>query len=168
MRKANYWTTLVIAGLSITAQMGCADTRPSRFYLLSALSPTQSAREEQGVSIGIGPIAFPTYLDRPQIVTRGGQNRIYFGEFDRWAEPLEENFARVLAKNLGELMATDNVFQHPWKRSAGIDFLVLVTVNRFDATVGILYPKIKYAKLLMMPWLNGIKKMLKQSTLNKV
>lgn len=136
MRTTNHWIALVIVGLSLFAQIGCSSSRPSRFYLLSALSPAEGARDGQGLSVGIGPIEFPKYLDRPQIVTRGSGNQIYIGEFERWAEPLEQNFARVLAENLAELLATDNVVHHPWKRSARIDYQILVTVNRFDATVG--------------------------------
>ncbi len=136
MRKTNHCIASVIVGLSLLAQIGCSSTKPSRFYLLSALSPTADARDEQGVSVGIGLVSFPKYLDRPQIVTRGGGNRIYFGEFDRWAEPLQQNFVRVLAENLAELLSTDNVIQHPWKHSTRIDYHVLVTVHRFDTTVG--------------------------------
>ncbi len=136
MRKTNRWIASVIVGLSLLAQIGCSSSQPSRFYLLSALSPSEGARDGQGMSLGIGPIEFPKYLDRPQIVTRGSGNQIYIGEFDRWAEPLEQNFARVLAENLAELLSTDNVVPHPWKRSVRIDYHVPVTVNRFDATVG--------------------------------
>ncbi len=136
MRKTNDWIASVIVGFSLLTQIGCSSSGPSRFYLLSALSPAEGARNGQGMSLAIGPIEFPKYLDRPQIVTRGSGNQIYIGEFDRWAEPLEHNFARVLAENLAELLSTDNVVQHPWKRSVRIDYHVLVTVNRFDATVG--------------------------------
>ncbi len=136
MRKTNHWIVAAIVGLTLSALIGCSGSKSSRFYLLSALSPAEGARDGQGMSLGIGPIEFPRYLDRPQIVTRGSGNRIYIGEFDRWAEPLEHNFARVLAENLAELLSTDNVVRHPWKHSAQIDYRVLITVNRFDATVG--------------------------------
>ena len=136
MRKTNHWIAAVIVGFSLLVQIGCSNSGPSRFYLLSALSPAEGARDGQGMSLGIGPIEFPKYLDRPQIVTRGSENQIYIGEFDRWAEPLQHNFARVLAENLAELLSTDNVVRHPWKHSAQIDYRVLITLNRFDATVG--------------------------------
>lgn len=136
MRKTNHRVALVIIGLSLLAQGGCASSKPSRYYLLSALSPAQSAKEDRGVSVGIGPIELPKYLDRPQIVTRGSRNRLYLGEFDRWAEPLEQNFARVLAENLAALLSTDDVLQYPWKRSVRVDYQVIVTVNRFDAAIG--------------------------------
>jgi uncharacterized lipoprotein YmbA len=88
------------------------------------------------MSVGIGPVEFPKYLDRPQIVMRGSENRLVLGEFDRWAEPLQQNFARVLSENLAVLLATDEVVQYPWKRSTQIDYQIIVTVDRFDARVG--------------------------------
>ncbi len=133
MRKMNHWVASVMIGLPLLAQAGCASSKPSRYYLLSAMNPTESAKEDLGVSLGIGPIEFPKYLNRPQIVTRGSRNRLYLGEFDRWAEPLEQNFARVLAENLAVLLSTDDVVQYPWKRSARVDYQIIVTVNRFDA-----------------------------------
>jgi uncharacterized lipoprotein YmbA len=132
----NHWFASVLVGLSLLAQAGCGSSKPSRYYLLSALSPTKSANENRGMSVGIGPIEFPKYLDRPQIVTRGSENRLDLGEFDRWAEPLEQNFARILAENLATLLSTDDVVQYPWKRSERIDYQIIVTVNRFDAAMG--------------------------------
>lgn len=136
MQKMNHWVASVIMGLSMLAQTGCGTSKPSRYYLLSALGPTQSAKENRDVSVGIGPIDFPEYLDRPQIVTRRNRNRLYLGEFNRWAEPLEQNFTRVLTENLAVLLSTEDFVPYPWSRSARIDYQVIVTVNRFDATKG--------------------------------
>ncbi len=136
MRKTNHWFTSVIIGLSLSVQTGCGSSKPSRYYLLSALGPAESAKQDRSVSVGIGPIEFPKYLDRPQIVTRGSRNRLYLGEFDRWAEPLEKNFTRVLVENLAVLLSTDDVVDYPWKRSMQIDYQIIVTVNRFDAAKG--------------------------------
>src|SRR5262245_19194049 len=41
------------------------------------------------VSIGVGPVIMPGYLDRTQIVTRSGPDRVKLASFHRWAEPLE-------------------------------------------------------------------------------
>ncbi len=136
MQKMNHGAASVIMGLSLLVQTGCGTSKQSQYYLLSALGPTESAKQDRDVSMGIGPIEFPEYLDRPQIVTRGSRNRLYLGEFDRWAEPLEQNFTGVLAENLAVLLATDEVVEYPWKRSARIDYQVIVWVNRFDATMG--------------------------------
>ena len=74
----------------------------------------------------------PKHLDRDQIVTQTTNYEISLSEFDRWAEPLNENFARVLAENLSVLVPTDRVYVDPWSRSAPIDYQVTVDVSRFD------------------------------------
>ena len=78
----------------------------------------------------------PKYLDRPQIVTRTGANQLAFGEFDRWAEPLQDNVARVLAENLALLIPTDQVLLQAWPRSATLDYQVTAEVLQFDGWLG--------------------------------
>src|SRR5262245_47155811 len=77
---------------------------PSRYFALASLprtgQRTQDAAGTNALVLGIGPIKFPGYLDRQQFVTRVSQNRFAVAENDRWAEPLEENFSRVLSQNL--------------------------------------------------------------------
>jgi uncharacterized lipoprotein YmbA len=64
--------------------------------------------------LGVGPVRFPGYLDRQEIVVRSAQNRFNVSEYDRWAEPLDENFTRVLAQNLAGLLGTDRIVSYPW------------------------------------------------------
>jgi len=90
----------------------------------------------QGPVIGVGPITLPKYLDRPQIVTRAGYNQLALGEFDRWAEPLQDNVARVLAENLARLIPTDHLLPQAWPRSATLDYQVTVEVLQFDGWLG--------------------------------
>ena len=65
-------------------------------------------------SIGVGPIHLPGYLDQDQIVTRISQNGFAFSDSDRWAEPLEDNIAHVLAQNLATLLQTDQITRYSW------------------------------------------------------
>jgi uncharacterized protein len=65
-------------------------------------------------AIGVGPIHLPGYLDQDQIVTRISENRVTLSENDRWAGPLQDNIAQVLAHNLSILLRTDRVILHPW------------------------------------------------------
>ena len=57
---------------------GCASPQPSRFYFLSstadAPSPGAASSPKVEGTILVGPVEFPGYLDRPQIVTRSGPN----------------------------------------------------------------------------------------------
>jgi uncharacterized protein len=119
---------------------GCASLGPkpdpSRFFALASLPRTgqkaQGAAGSNALALGIGPIKFPGYLDRQQLVTRVSQNRFAVAENDRWAEPLEENFSRVLSQNLSILLQTDRIVGYPWERSQQPTYQVQVEVLRFE------------------------------------
>ena len=141
MLQRSILRTILSTGLLLTFVAGCAGPSPrSNYYLLNAL-PDQKAGQtttaaSDGLSIGIGPVSFPGYLDRPQIVIRSGPNEISFSEFDRWAEPLKNNFTRVLKEDLVERLRTDNIFVYPWPPEAVFEFQVSAEVTRFDAHPG--------------------------------
>ncbi|MEI6127977.1 MAG: PqiC family protein [Pseudomonadota bacterium] len=118
---------------------GCISSQMSRFYVLHALADapaTRAASEGRSLTLGIGPVAVAKYLDRPQIAERISNNEISFSEFDRWAEPLESNIARVIAENLSLLLGTDRIELFPWKTSTPIDYQVRVNLSRFDGKSG--------------------------------
>jgi len=83
--------------------------------------------------LGIGPIKFPGYLDRQEIVVRSAQNRFDVSENDRWAEPLQENFFRVLSENLALLLNTDLIVIYPWSPVNRPRYQVEIEVLRFEA-----------------------------------
>ena len=109
---------------------------PSRFFALTSLPRTGQTAQDAAVTnqlaLGIGPIKLPGYLDRQQMVTRISQNRFAVAENDRWAEPLDENFSRVLSQNLSILLQTDKIVSYPWVRSQQPTYQVQVEVLRFE------------------------------------
>jgi uncharacterized protein len=141
MLKRSILKALVLIGLLSTLVAGCAGPSPrSNYYLLNALPDQETGQtttvDSDGLSIGIGPVSFSDYLDRQQIVIRTGPNEISFSEFDRWAEPLKNNFMRVLKENLVDRLRTDSIFVYPWPPGAVFEFQVSAEVTRFDAHPG--------------------------------
>jgi uncharacterized lipoprotein YmbA len=108
---------------------------PTRFYLLTSIEDPSAppAGSGEGISLGLGPIRFPEYLDRPEVVIRTSANQVKLSPVDRWAEPVKSGFRRVLADNLGKLLRTERILTFPWYRKARIDYQVHVSVQRFDA-----------------------------------
>ncbi|MBW2217673.1 MAG: membrane integrity-associated transporter subunit PqiC, partial [Deltaproteobacteria bacterium] len=127
-------------GILLMLLTGCASTEPSRFYTLTPIpGPDAEVLSEtvaQDVSVGVGPINIPDYLDRQQIVTSSNQNEIKMSEFDRWAGSLEDSFARVLSENLSVLLSTDRVFLFPWRGIITVDYHIGVDVIQFDGELG--------------------------------
>jgi uncharacterized protein len=123
---------VLAAGLTLA---GCADTPPTRFYTLSSLADAPGGTPPANLpelTVGVGPVTLPPYLDRPQLVTRAGGNRMVLADFDSWVEPLQGMFARVLGENLALLLGTDDVLTLPQRRDFILDRQVEVDVTRFD------------------------------------
>ncbi len=130
------------SALIVLSLAGCgtfsARPDPTRFFTLSALPQVEQAAPKnvtrpEKMFIGIGPIKFPGYLDRQEIVVRSAQNRFEVSEHDRWAEPLEENFARVLSENLGLLLSTDLIAVYPWSPANRPRYQIEIEVLRLEA-----------------------------------
>jgi len=115
---------------------GCVSSPSPKFYVLAPLSSERPADAGQEIAVGVGPVELPDYLDRPQIVTRDGQNELKLAEFDRWGESLKDNTAQVLAENLAVLLPSKKISTYPWKRSTPVAYQVSVKVTRFDHTEG--------------------------------
>jgi len=126
-----------VAGLCLALLTGCGVTRPSKFYLLTAVDESEAAAvSTPAPALGIGPVAFPAYLDRSEIVLRSGGNELNYAGSHRWAEPLKTAFSHTLAENLSIMLPTDRTVTHPWSRSTVLDYQVIVNVMRFDADAG--------------------------------
>ena len=118
-------------------KLGPSTSRSTRFYLLESKTEAGVPMEPKDwfadISLGIGPVSIPAYLDRPQLVTRLSGNELQVDEFHQWAEPLRANITRVIAKNLSTLTGAKDVHSIPLHRSAKIDLQVSLDVLRFEA-----------------------------------
>jgi len=125
---------LPILALSLA---GCTILEPQRdtshFFTLSAVAES-SAPPASGISVGLGPVRMPAYLDRPELATRVASTEVVFSPRDRWAEPLSSSLRRVLAQNLSTLLGTDEILSYPWPVGSRVDWSVGVDVSRFERT----------------------------------
>ena len=118
----------------------CSSTPPVAYYTLNTLPEMQqeipAAVMDDTIAIGVGPVEFPKFLDRPQIVTRKSQNQIQVSEFHRWAGSFPGDFSRVLAKNISILLPTDRVAVYPWGEQFSPTYQVKLEVEQFDGQLG--------------------------------
>jgi len=119
--------------LACLAVAGCGSTPTSRFYTVSAV-PAPAGAPPVDASVTIGPVAIPAAVDRPQMVVTVGPNQVRLDEFNRWAAPLANNIARVLAENLVGLLGTSRVTTAP--TGSAVDYRVVVEVQRFELVPG--------------------------------
>jgi uncharacterized lipoprotein YmbA len=132
---------LGVAGfwIAAVALAGCSLLSPvpdkSRFFLLTAMPSSEAGSQAAagGLTLGLGPIKFPPYLDRTEVVTRVEPNRLVVSENDHWGEPLKTNFTRVLSENLSTLLGTQQIVSFPWYSSTHLDYTIAIEVTRFEA-----------------------------------
>lgn len=126
---------MLMACITILLAACLHSSPPSRFYTLSADVPDADAGSVtigQGW-IGVGPIGLPSYLDRPQIVTRGEGHRLVVHEFDRWAEPLKTGVLNVLMEDVAILSHSKRVTPYPWPSEFRPDRRVAGDITGFEA-----------------------------------
>lgn len=113
---------------------GCGSTPPSRFYTLSATNGPAATPAK--LSVAVGPVSVPAVVDRPQIVVDIGPNQVRLEEFNRWAAPLQNNIARVIADNLVLMLGTPRVTLAAQSLSADTDYRVAIDVQSFQSAPG--------------------------------
>jgi len=137
-RRSTLFVLLVTLAVSICIVSGCSTGPPTRLYVLTSLHRAESvppATDGRAMSVGIGPVELPQYVNRPQIVTGQQSSELQSAAAAQWAEPLQDGFTRVLAENLSLLLATDRVALFPWKTFTP-EYQVVVEVTHFLGQTG--------------------------------
>jgi uncharacterized protein len=127
-----------LAALAIVCMLaalaaGCASS-PSRFYTLSATATPSAASSK--LSVAVGPVSVPAAVDRPQIVVSTSANQVTLDDFNRWASPLQDNLARVVAENLVALLGTPRVTLFPQALNANVDYRIQIEIRNFESAPG--------------------------------
>ncbi len=98
---------LGIAALCVALATACLGrSAPVRFYTMSPMPAAVAADNSTPVPYIVGPMRFPRYLERPQIVTREG-SELKFNDLNRWAAGFEANVEAVLAENLRDRVGSN-------------------------------------------------------------
>ena len=80
----------------------------------------------------MGQVEISPYIDRSQMVIRTDKNTLSLSEFHKWAEPLEDNIATVVAANLNQLLPQAQVLLDPRSRLPN-HYRIEIKVSRFDS-----------------------------------
>jgi uncharacterized lipoprotein YmbA len=125
----------LLAALVLPLLAACGRSTMAQYYVLTPrTAAATNAGGGQPRSLGIGPVSLPKYVDRDNIVTTVGAQEVRVEAAHLWAEPLEENFVRVLTENLSATLGTDDIQFYPWPAGA-VDHQVTVEVVRFDGAL---------------------------------
>lgn len=126
--------TIGLAALvAATLSAGCASA-PSRFYTLRSTA-TADGTAAAPCAVLVGPVTVPPSVDRPELVVEVTANRVEVDEFNRWAGPLDDAVARVVAGDLSVLLSAPEVSTAPLANFRP-DYRVTINVQRFEALAG--------------------------------
>ncbi len=128
-RRFATWSPLAVALVAAA----CASAPEPRYFVLEALGEPGPA--SAGASILVGPVSIPDSVDRPQFVLSAGANEVVVDDGHRWASPLQDAIAEVLAQDLAAQLAGPRVTSS--QPVAGRpDYRVSVAVGEFRSALG--------------------------------
>jgi uncharacterized lipoprotein YmbA len=128
-----YWRLALLLPLAAWLA-GCAGTPETRYFALGNAEVAAPARPSK-LMLAVGPVDLPRYLDRPQIVSRQGDNRLAVDEFNRWGGSLEEEIVRVLGDHLGRRLGSQRVYSYPSRIAAETDYRLALDIRAFDGPI---------------------------------
>ncbi|MEX3633910.1 membrane integrity-associated transporter subunit PqiC [Paraburkholderia sp. BR14320] len=128
-------TTCVMLALA-AALLGACKSPATNFYTLSPDESLSSTGAGRPIAAVVGPVTIPEIVDRPQIVTRIGNNEVEVNEFDRWAQPLGGDIGRVIAADLGALLNSQQISVFDAVRDPSVVWRVRIDVMRFESVPG--------------------------------
>lgn len=124
---------LIARLLAVAALAGCASP-PSNFYTLTRTAT--SSGSVSSLSIVVGPVSIPAIVDLPQFVVTTGPNEVRIDEYNRWASPLQNNIARVVADDLVAIVGTPRVTLFQQATNVAADYRVAIEVQGFESILG--------------------------------
>ncbi|MCZ6560838.1 MAG: PqiC family protein [Gammaproteobacteria bacterium] len=115
--------------------VACGSSPPVRYFSLSPMDSALGQDPDDAITLALGPLRMPDYLNRSQIVTRAGGAEIQVDEFSRWAEPLRLAMHRVVSTDVDGLLDGVVVIAFPYDSiiRSQVDYRLLGDVIRFDA-----------------------------------
>ncbi len=132
--KTNHITQLFLIACVAAAAAGCASS-PSRFYTLNSTATGDGTTPATNCTVVVGPVSIPALIDRPQFMVQVATNRVQIDEFNRWADPLSDNIARVVAGDLAALLGTPQVATAPLA-NFNPAYQVSIDIQRFESVRG--------------------------------
>jgi uncharacterized protein len=130
------WWIFAMPFMAMACTVLPAQKDSTQFFILTSRSGSTASDSRHGVgrelSVGLGPINFPGYLKRREVVTQVGNGQVELSDNKRWAESLDSNFQRVMSQDLAMDLGSQRVVLFPWYGRPDIDYQVEIQVHRFD------------------------------------
>lgn len=113
---------------------GCTSSGPkTTFYSLfpKAEQPGQFALNQSTISVGVGPVSMPEFLDNLGIVSTSGNQVVRVSGYHAWAGDLKSSITRVIALDLSRHFDIDDVWPFPWDTRTRPDVQLRISIDEF-------------------------------------
>jgi uncharacterized lipoprotein YmbA len=130
-RKIFLRAAAIGASLLIT---GCGGSSQQYFRLSAENAATLP--DESSISLGIGPVSLPPYIDRSELVFQSGPNEFQIPPNVSWAGSLRDNITAVLASDLQTALGAREVLTYPWPGGRAPARHVALVVRQFHGISG--------------------------------
>ena len=112
----------------------CAAREPlPQFYLLTPTGPA-SGRSHGGPNVYVERVQVPAYLAKNSLVMVRGGNQVAYAGSARWAEPLDQGVARMVAEGLNRVARVQATSFTPGSPPGDYAYSVEIQLQRFEGT----------------------------------
>lgn len=118
--------------------VACASSGPAtKFYSLFPESGAATVNfDRNDITIGVGPVILPEYLDNPAVVSLTKSQLVRVSGYHAWAGDLKDAIMRVLADDISQLLSVDGVMRFPWDNRVRPDFQIRMVFDEFGGVRG--------------------------------
>ncbi|MBK7949194.1 MAG: membrane integrity-associated transporter subunit PqiC [Deltaproteobacteria bacterium] len=132
---------LGLVALSALLATGCLGRSPEvHHYMLGTLSGAEApAPLEPGlpeVSILVGPVRLPAYLDRSELARLAPSGEVELDAQHRWLGSFETNCLRAISLGLARRLGSTRVVTHPSKAPFPIEYTVRLHIDDLVVEAG--------------------------------
>jgi uncharacterized lipoprotein YmbA len=120
--------------LALAACVGAPAPR-EQFFTLASPNPGVAPPASASPSVFVGPISVPAAVDRTSMVLSTAPNQVEISDQYRWAEPLRDGIARVIAETLSRELGSSRVLSSRMAAGTKVDYRVAIEVQRFDSSL---------------------------------
>ena len=130
------FSTLILATM-LTSCFGSGGEKViTKYYLIDPVDfEALNFISDKPLAIEIIDVHIPQYLERFQIATRVGKNRLKFSESNQWGENLRKNLMRTLSRNLSRLLSTQDIGTPLNRSSSSPEYRVQLYIEQFESDV---------------------------------
>lgn len=129
----------IASSISFALISACSATNDTtRFYTLKSIDSQVVSKYEitTGLSISIQSLLVPRLLDRPQIISRIGDNEINRSEFHQWGGSVVEEITHLLTDTMEYEFSDSDYFILRSDSRIRPKYRLYIEIKRLDGTLG--------------------------------